>query len=439
MKLKKTMMLILTLVLVFSLFGIAVSCKPSSGEKAEITPTNATFDYKNPQDLIFTVKLNKDVFFGDFRLGEVYLDSDAFTFEQESGKLTIKKEYLIDAYKNFEKPVVQKFMFITDLNEIEITVTVTDTRQAATVANPVKSFDGSNPTAISFAITMNDAVMTAVRIGGEIIPASAYTFTGGVLTFTNAIVPLLKNGENTIVFVTDIGSLNLTVNAVNVEEVGTDLEKATLSVNQATFFKDAQADVSFTFVLNDALFTGLEREGVSLSSSNYSVSNNVFTIKKEYLTSLSSGKNKLIIVTSLSDFEVFVTVVPAFPSATQLKNDPYYNVILGTDTGFPEIPSESGTDYDKYLRYIAANQPLAVGEEAVVTFAEEWWDMRLRPYTMHYDAPVEAPSANFVYVDDAAASGGKGILMTTNGIMGGRFDYIEFRGTKLLADRKSVV
>ncbi len=67
----------------------------------------------------------------------------------------------------------------------------------------------------------------------------------------------------------------------------------TITPTTATFDKNAQADVSVTLTPNGNTFKGITVDGTALASTNYTVSNNVVTISKSYLSTLAVGSKTL--------------------------------------------------------------------------------------------------------------------------------------------------
>ncbi len=67
----------------------------------------------------------------------------------------------------------------------------------------------------------------------------------------------------------------------------------TITPTTATFDKNAQADVSVTLTPNGNTFKGITVDGTTLANTNYTVSNNVVTISKSYLSTLAVGSKTL--------------------------------------------------------------------------------------------------------------------------------------------------
>lgn len=205
-----------------------------------------------------------------------------------------------------------------------------------------------------------------------------------------------------------------------------------LTTTEATFIKELPSDVTIEYTLNKNQFLKLSVGEQDVASENYTQSETSILLKQSYLLTLDENVYTFTIVTDNGNLQFTLTVKNlADPDSVEdILNDPYYDVTWGEGNGTDEFPAEPDPDsaYGRYLRLKEANKPLEVNETITVDFTEEYWDMRLRPYTAVYDRPAEDAMATFTYLE------GGGIKIKTNGLVSGIYDYIELRGSRLLVD-----
>ena len=209
-----------------------------------------------------------------------------------------------------------------------------------------------------------------------------------------------------------------------------------LAKTEFLFSTELPADIVVPISFNDAVFEKLLHVAAVVDAENYTLSGESLTLKKEYLSSFSDGDYKFTVVTDLKELEFTVSVTSATDEVTiqELINDPYYKVELGSGNGLQPLPEDVDEDsaYGRYLRMMAADEPLQVGESFTVEFgAEEYWDMRLRPYTNWFDPPASKASTTFSYVEE---DGDTGLHVISNGLAYGVTDKLEFRGSKFVTN-----
>ena len=110
--------------------------------------------------------------------------------------------------------------------------------------------------------------------------------------------------------------------------------------------------------------------------------------------------------------------------AEALLNDDGAKVTVGTSQALPQIQDATWTEI------VQASQPLTVGETYVEDWSRSVAQTRLKPYEI-ITIPDEEPGATYEYV---ATSVGKSVKVTTNGAVGGQFDYIKFAGMRYTED-----
>lgn len=107
-----------------------------------------------------------------------------------------------------------------------------------------------------------------------------------------------------------------------------------------------------------------------------------------------------------------------------LLRDDQLKVTLGESQPLPTIEDP------EWAEIVNASKPLAVGE----TYVEEWnrsiTKTRLKPYEI-VSAPDEEPGAKFAYKTTSTSTS---VVITTNGDVGGAFDYLKFAGMRYVED-----
>lgn len=109
-----------------------------------------------------------------------------------------------------------------------------------------------------------------------------------------------------------------------------------------------------------------------------------------------------------------------------LLNDPLFEV---NNVKWDAVTPYRIPQNPEWNKLVSSDSPLLVGESYTESFDKSYFETRLRPNTATYYTPDVTPDAGFTIVDDA---GSKSVLMQTNGVSGGVFDYIEFSGMKFI-------
>ena len=242
--------------------------------------------------------------------------------------------------------------------------------------------------------------------------------------------------KSAIVFLTVLLALCACLAAACSKEKDKEKTDPVLSKTEFLFSTELPADIVVPFTLNDAVFEKLMNVAAEVDGENYILAEESLTLKKEYLTSFSDGEYKFTVVTDLKDLEFTVSVTSQTDEVTiqELLNDPYYKVELGSGNGLHDLPNDPDPDsaYGRYLRMMEADKPLEEGESFTVEFgSEEYWDMRLRPYTNWFDPPASKASTTFGYIEE---NGDTGLHVTSNGLAYGVTDKLEFRGSKFVTN-----
>lgn len=110
--------------------------------------------------------------------------------------------------------------------------------------------------------------------------------------------------------------------------------------------------------------------------------------------------------------------------AEAMLDDANAQVTVGESQKLPQIQDPAWADM------LQASKPLEVGETYVETWSKSITQTRLKPYEI-VTVPDEEPGITFDYQTTAS---GKSVVLTTNGAIGGEFDYIKFAGMRYVED-----
>lgn len=152
---------------------------------------------------------------------------------------------------------------------------------------------------------------------------------------------------------------------------------------------------------------------------------------------LFSGNKSRIASVVLACMLVSVLVISSF-AVIAVTEDQEITIDTLINDAMLEVKDLNWTDYSGAVRtplnpewnkLIASNKPVAVYEAYEEDFSKSFFESRLRPYTATYNTPDVPPDASYRIVEN---SGKKSVLMETNGVIGGVFDYIEFSGMKFI-------
>jgi len=135
----------------------------------------------------------------------------------------------------------------------------------------------------------------------------------------------------------------------------------------------------------------------------------------------------LVSVLVISSFAVIAVTEDQEITIDTLINDTMLEV---KDLNWADYTTAARTPLSpEWNKLLASNKPLAVYEVYEEDFSKSFFESRLRPYTATYNTPDVPPDASYRIVEN---SGKKSVLMETNGVTGGVFDYIEFSGMKFI-------
>jgi hypothetical protein len=192
-----------------------------------------------------------------------------------------------------------------------------DTPLDPVIENSSLIFNQLDENEITFSIDLKGGTFS--EITGNGITSSDYTFSDNSLTIQLSYLNTLEVGSYTFTFTTNDGDVTFTIQIVD------GVVHPTISFVSGNFFSlGDNSDLELTIDLKGSLFVGVQRSGVSLSSSNYTLTGNALSIKASYLNQLSTVgayQFKLISSTGFVDFTIQVVDGIIHPSYTFVTNN----------------------------------------------------------------------------------------------------------------------
>ncbi|WP_158301665.1 X2-like carbohydrate binding domain-containing protein [Paenibacillus mesophilus] len=263
----------------------------------EISPANASFDKKTSAQADVTVTLAPS---GNTVTGIVYgltpLVSGA-DYTVSGSTVTIKKEFLA------RQPVgTTSLTFVFNAGAPQtLTVGIVDTTIQNSVISPTNaSFDKktSAQADVTTTLTLNGNTVTGIVYGlTSLISGTDYSISGNTVTIKKEYLAQQAVGVANLTFVFSAGAPQTLSIAIS----DTTPLNSTISPTNASFDKktSAQADVTTTLTLNGNTLSGIVNGLQSLvAGTDYTVSGNTVTIKKEYLAQQLVGTTNLTFVFS---------------------------------------------------------------------------------------------------------------------------------------------
>ncbi|WP_461245908.1 glycosyl hydrolase family 8 [Treponema sp. R6D11] len=193
---------------------------------------------------------------------------------------------------------------------------------------------------IAVTMTLNGNTLTNIKNGATTLTSGTnYTVNDNAVTIKKEYLATQAVGTTTLTFIFSAGSTqNLVITVV-------DTSNSSINPTTATFDKrsDLQADINVTMSLNGNTFTDISNGGATLTSgTNYTVSNNTVTIKKEYLATQAVGTTTLVFTFSAGTAQNLVITVKESPAGGGTGTS--YDFAVDTiPTGYPTISGATGT------------------------------------------------------------------------------------------------
>jgi xyloglucan-specific exo-beta-1,4-glucanase len=261
---------------------------------ATITPTTASFD-KNAdkqEDISVTMTLNDNTFTA-IKNGSTKL-KEGTDYAVSDNTVTIKKEYLAAQAVGTTNLT---FLFSAgDAQMIKITIADSTPVNNSSISMTTASFDQNTDKQedISVTMTLNGNTLTAIKNGTTALSEGTdYSISDNTVTIKKEYLAAQEVGTTNLTF--DFSAGDDPVLAITIDDT-TIVNHSSISPDTASFDKnkDNQADISVTMTLNGNTLTAIKNGTVALSEgTDYSVTDNIVTIKKAYLAAQSVGTTDL--------------------------------------------------------------------------------------------------------------------------------------------------
>ncbi|HEX9059955.1 MAG TPA: X2-like carbohydrate binding domain-containing protein, partial [Clostridia bacterium] len=241
-----------------------------------ITPSTAGFYISHPNDISVNIGENSGKLLA-IKNGPASLTSSDYSVSGNT--VTIKKSYLSYYFNKFNSPG-QKLNLIFDFdsgNDPALTVSRSTVLNFITCDNP--AFDSANPQDITVNIT--GAAIQGLKNGSASLTSSDCSISGNTVTIKKSYLTYFFNKFNT-----PDQKLNLTFDFNSGNDPILTISRAAVSnfitCDNPAF--DSANPQDITVNITGAAIQGLKNGSASLTSSDCSVSGNLVTIKKSYLT-----------------------------------------------------------------------------------------------------------------------------------------------------------
>jgi hypothetical protein len=165
----------------------------------------------------------------------------------------------------------------------------------STISPTTGSFDKklSAQADVSTTMTLNGNTLISIVNGGTaLVSGTDYTATGNTLTIKKEYLAAQPDGTTMLVFSFNAGATQTLTITVS----DTTPQNSTINPTMGSFDKklSVQSDVSTTMTLNGNTLSSIANSGVALVlGTDYTVSGNTLTIKKEYLATMPLGTTSL--------------------------------------------------------------------------------------------------------------------------------------------------
>ena len=183
--------------------------------------------------------------------------------------------------------------------------------QDPTITPATASFDKFAPADVTVTLTPNGNTFKGIT---GLTSGTDYSVSNNVVTISKSYLSTLAVGSKALTF--DFGVTNNPVLALTIADTTPVVVNPTITPATASFDKFAPADVTVTLTPNGNTFKGIT--GLT-SGTDYSVSNNVVTISKSYLSTLAVGSKALTFDFGVTNNPVLtLTIADTTPVVTGL-------------------------------------------------------------------------------------------------------------------------
>ncbi|MDQ0116208.1 X2-like carbohydrate binding domain-containing protein [Paenibacillus harenae] len=290
-----------------------------------ISPTSGSFDKKTTvqTDVTTTMTLNSHTLTNIANGGAALVADTDYTVSGNT--ITIKKDYLAT------QPVGTTSLIFNFSGAMTQTLTIAVNDTTPTINPTSGSFDKMTnaQSDVSTVMTFNSHTLTGIANGGAALVADTdYTVSGNTVTIKKDYLAAQPVGTTTLSFAFS-GGITKTL-AITVNDTTPVISPTTGSFDKIT---SAQSDVTTTMTLNGHTLGSITNGGSTLSAStDYSVSGNTVTIKKEYLAAqplgtttltlqFSSGTSQTIAITVSDTTPTISPETGSFDKKTSLQAD----------------------------------------------------------------------------------------------------------------------
>lgn len=239
----------------------------------------------------------------------------------------------------------------------------------ATVSPTVATFNKAAQADMVITLTPNGKTVTSISDGTNTLEKDTdYTVVDNTFTIKKEYLEAKINGTVTLTFIMSNG----TNPSVAITITGVLPGDAAVTPTIASFDKSSPVDLIFTLTLSGRTFTKVSNEATDLViNTDYTVSGNVVTIKKDYLTSKNAGDLTLTFVMSGGiNPTATITISEDLTAPVFVTDYPKAVNILTTSLDLQVKMNEPGTVYYKVVannstapsvdEVILANNPITV-------------------------------------------------------------------------------
>ncbi|ANY67323.1 hypothetical protein BBD42_13190 [Paenibacillus sp. BIHB 4019] len=298
---------------------LAVTVSDTTPQNSQLSQTTASFDKETSAqaDVAVTLTLNGNTL-GTITNGGATLTAGT-DYTVSGNTVTIKKSYLAQQSVGTTSLA---FNFSAGAPQT-LAVTVSDTTpQNSQLSQTTASFDKetSAQADVAVTLTLNGNSLGSITNGGAtLIAGTDYTVSGNTVTIKKSYLAQQSVGTTSLAFNFSAGAPQTL--AVTVSD--TTPQNSQLSQTTASFDKEtsAQSDVAVTLTLNGNTLSSITNGGATLTAgTDYTVSGNVVTISKSYLSQQSVGTTNLMFNFSAGAAQTLaVTVSDTTPQNSQLS------------------------------------------------------------------------------------------------------------------------
>ncbi|MFF2019235.1 X2-like carbohydrate binding domain-containing protein, partial [Paenibacillus sp. NPDC058177] len=272
---------------------LAITVSDSTPKNSELSTNSANFDKKASAqaDVSLTLTLKGNALSSIKNGTTTLVLATDYTLTNEV--VALKKEYLASLPEGITNLV---FTFSAG-NPQTLAITVSDsTPKNSDLSTNTASFDkkASAQADVSVTLTLKGNTLSSIKNGTtDLLLGTDYTLTNDVVTLKKEYLATLPEGVTNLVFTFSAGNpqtLEITVS-------DTTPKNSELSTNTASFDKkaSAQADVSVTLTLKGNTLSSIKNGATALVlGTDYTLANDVVTLKKEYLATLPEGVTNLV-------------------------------------------------------------------------------------------------------------------------------------------------